>query len=150
MAFVIATCACAQEMISSDEATPAPYETSLTCREISSTLISWINRNSIIDLEKGQELIVYIDNPYDWHNANMPGVNLDSQRAITCTTLTYHWGGWFNFFYEKMPIVEEQERNTNGNPLTYHFKASHPGDAKITFSSPNCLGEGEVLWVSVK
>ena len=130
------------------EAPLPPYEVSITLK----TLLSWEGMPSkSIALQKGQDLLVYIDNPNHWENANRSGFQKNMyniKNTVRCDMLTLNWGGWNNWLGET-PLLENQELHTNGDPLCYHLKANHTGETKVVFQNTTA-GVASKIYVTVE
>ncbi|HLB33038.1 MAG: hypothetical protein A3F67_09705 [Verrucomicrobia bacterium RIFCSPHIGHO2_12_FULL_41_10] len=109
----------------------APYEMTLTLKKKLTA--------QSITLQPGQDLIIYINNPHSWQNADRPGFDLslpgnDLNDSISCFIDTEDWGvGWSFWEHDALPLEKQCELNTDGNPMSFHFKANHKGVSTIKF-----------------
>lgn len=124
----------------------APYETTISLVRHTEFYRNRDNDKQYITLEAGQELVVYVENPYHASNGDIPHLTTVkcfekwgdfcnySNNSTSCGFFTLNWDGWNNFFDNIPPLKEEQSLNTNGNPLGYHFKAIHSGVIRLVFT----------------
>lgn len=118
-----------QEITSPKEPLP-PYEMTLSLNK------KFISQS--ITVQQGQDLIIYINNPHSWQNADIPDFDPslpynDINDFMSCFIDTEDWGGWTDWEHDALPLEKQCDLNTNGNPLSFHFKANHKGVSTIKF-----------------
>lgn len=123
---------------------PAPAEQSITLtRDNANTTVGpspQYYKTTVYHLKKGEEKTLLVNNPDGvWHNATIDP-NYEAKQDSNCADAvgcTIDGGSMYDFCFHQPAacLKAESNLNTDGDPMTYHFKATDiAGTAYVYFN----------------